>query len=214
MKKILLIITFCYFLLPAIADDEVYLDLNTSDFHQYKTFSTSVNDINVKPEDDIDTDMVFHPFKYIKEECLDDPYLKKTITSKKEKEFGKMKFGAKYDTTLAPDSAKQKRTLYSKYSLTEKMSVSADYQTNSLDGIEGQTKGTIGAGPEYKLNEKIKLKNKYSKNLGNNSNKGEVSIEYKPFKDDRMDFNAGAAQTQQDYGPGSSQVNFGTNIRF
>ena len=213
MKKILPIITLCCFLLPAIADDEVYLDLNTSDIHQYKTFSTTVNDINVKQEDDIDTDMIFHPFKYLRENS-DDLYSKKTITNKAEKELGKAKFGAKYDTTLSPDSASQKRTLYTNYGLTDKMSVGADYQTNSLNGIEGETKGTVGVGPEYKFNEKFKLKNKYSKNLGNDTNKGEVSVEYKPFKDGRMDFNAGAAQTQQDNGPGSSQVNFGTNIRF
>ena len=194
MKKILFITVLCCFLLPAAADDEVYLDLNSSDFHQYKTFSTQVNDINVKPEEDIDTDMIFHPFKYLRENS-EDLYSKKTITNKNEKEFGKAKVGAKFDTTLSPDSASQKRTLYSKYDLTEKMSVGADYQTNSLGGMEEQTKGTVGVGPEYKLNEKIKLKNKYSKNLGNDSNKG-------------------AAQTQQDNGPGSSQINFGTNIRF
>lgn len=214
MKKFLLSVLSCCFILPVMADDEVYLDLGASDVHQYKTFSPSVESINVKQEDDFDTDMVLHPFKYIKEECLDNPSLKKTVTNKKEKKFGKAKFGAKYDTTFAPESVSQKRTLYSGYDITDKMSVGADYQTNSLGGMEAQTKGTVGIGPEYKLNEKIKLKNKYSKNLGNNSNKGEISVEYKPFKDGRMDFNAGAAQTQQDYGPGSSQVNFGTNIRF
>ena len=214
MKKFLLIITLGCFLLPVMADDEVYLDLNTDEYHQYKTFSPDLNNKKEVKKDDFDTDMIFHPFRYIKEEVNSDLYSKKTITNKKEKEFGKAKFGAKYDTTLNPDSVSQKRTLYTNYGLTEKMSVGADYQTNSLSGIEGETKGTVGVGPEYQLNEKIKLKNKYSKNLGNNSNKGEVSVEYKPFKDGRMDFNAGAAQTQQDYGPGSSQVNFGTNIRF
>ena len=214
MKKFLLIIALCCFLSPVKADDEVYLDLNAGDIHQYKTFSprTDNNEKTEKP-DDFDTDMVLHPFQYIKEEN-NELYSKKTITNKKEKEFGKAKFGAKYDTTLAPDSVSQKQTLYSNYNVTEKMSVGADYQTDSMSGMDGQMKGTVGVGPEYKLNEKIKLKNKYSKNLGNNSNKGEVSVEYKPFKDGRMDFNAGAAQTQQDYGPGSSQVNFGTNFRF
>ncbi len=213
MKKFLLSVLLSCFILPVMADDEVYLDLGSSDIHQYKSFSPTVNSMNVKQEDDIDIDMIRHPFKYLREDedCL---YSKKTVTNKKEKTFGKAKFRAKYDTTLAPENISQKRTLYSGYDITDKMSVGADYQTNSLGGMEAQTKGTVGFGPEYKLNEKIKLKNKYSKNLGNNSNKGEISVEYKPFKDGRMDFNAGAAQTQQDYGPGSSQVNFGTNIRF
>lgn len=213
MKKVLLILILSCFISSVIADDEVYLDLNLSDIHQYKYVSPDFQNEKKDKEDDFDTDMMLHPFKYIREDASE-LYSKKTIINKKEKAFGKAKVGAKYDTTLMPDSASQKRTLYTNYDLTEKMSVGADYQTNSFNGLEGETKGTVGVGPEYKLNEKIKLKNKYSKNLGNNTNKGEVSVEYKPFKDGRMDFNAGAAQTQQDYGPGSSQVNFGTNFRF
>jgi len=142
-------------------------------------------------------------------------YSKKTITNKQEKRFGKTTIGAKYDTTFSPDSMEQKRTLYSNYNMTEKMTVGTTYEADSLGGMDAQTKGTVGIGPEYQLNNKIKLKNKYSKNFGSNSNKGEVSVEYKPFKDDRMDFSAGAAQIQQDDGTGShSQVNFGTNFKF
>jgi ABC-type Fe3+/spermidine/putrescine transport system ATPase subunit len=213
MKKLLLIVVSCCFLLPAFADEEVYLDLNAGDIHQYKTFSPQIDNEKKEKTDDFDTDMVFHPFKYIKEDASE-LYSKKTITNKKEKTIGKAKFGAKYDTTINPDSVSQKRTLYTNYDITEKMSVGADYQTDSLSGVETQTKGSVGIGPEFKLTDKLKLKNKYSKNFGNDSNKGEVSVEYKPFKDGRMDFNAGAAQTQQDNGPGSSQINFGTNFRF
>ena len=192
------------------------MNLNASDIHQYKTFSPDLGNTKSNQADDFseEKDMVLHPFQYIKDERASDLYTKQTITRKKEKKIGKAKFGAKYDTTLAPESISQKRTLYTNYDLTEKMSVGADYQTDSLGGIDAQKRGTIGVGPEYQLNKKFKLKNKYSKNLGNNTNKGEVSIEYKPFQDGRMDFNAGAAQTQQDDGPGSSQVNFGTNFRF
>lgn len=203
----------CTFVLAQDELNEVNLDLNYSELHGYKTYSPDIKSLNVKNDDDNNEDYIYHPMKYIKGEA-NELYSPKKFTNKAEKKFGKTKIGAKYDTTLNPDSASQKRTLYTNCDLTEKMSVGADYQTNSLNGTEGETKGTIGIGPEYRLNEKVKLKNKYSKNLGNNSNKGEVSVEYKPFKDGRMDFNAGASQTQQDYGPGSSQVNFGTNIRF
>ena len=213
MKKLLLIAALCIIVSPIMAEDEVYLDLNYADRHQYKTFSPDFQNEKTEKPDEFDTDMVLHPFKYIMDENKD-LYSKKTFTNKKEKSIGKAKIGAKYDTTLAPESVSQKSTLYTNYDLTKKMSVGADYQTDSFGGTEAQTKGTVGIGPEYQLNEKIKLKNKYSKNLGNDSNKGEISVEYKPFKDGRMDFNAGAAQTQQDYGPGSSQVNFGTNFRF
>ena len=213
MKKFLLFFVLSFFVLPVMAEDEVYLDLHHSERYDYKTYTPDIKTLNIKKEDENNEDYIYHPMKYIKDEASE-LYSQKKFTNKKEKKFGKTKVGAKYDTTLSPDSASQKRTLYTNYDLTEKMSVGADYQTNSLGGMEEQTKGTVGIGPEYKLNEKIKLKNKYSKNLGNNTNKGEVSVEYKPFKDGRVDFNAGAAQTQQDNGPGSSQVNFGTNIRF
>lgn len=213
MKKFLLFFVLSFFVLPVMAEDEVYLDLHHSERYDYKTYTPDIKTLNIKKEDENNEDYIYHPMKYIKDEASE-LYSQKKFTNKKEKKFGKAKVGAKYDTTLSPDSASQKRTLYTNYDLTEKMSVGADYQTNSLGRMEEQTKGTVGIGPEYKLNEKIKLKNKYSKNLGNNTNKGEVSVEYKPFKDGRMDFNAGAAQTQQDNGPGSSQVNFGTNIRF
>ena len=61
------------------------------------------------------------------------------------------------------------KALYSDYGLSEKMSVGATYETDSMQGFDAQSKGTVGVGPEYELNKKIKLKNKYSKNLGNNS---------------------------------------------
>ena len=215
MKNFFLFLTIFCILSPVVADEEVFLDLNATDIHQIKTFSPNYENEKIQSHDDYseEKDMIFHPFQYIKDDAKD-LYSKKTITNKKEKKIGKAKFGAKYDTTLTPDSVSQKRTLYTNYDLTEKMSVGADYQTNSMGGLEAQKQGTIGVGPEYQLNRKVKLKNKYSKNLGNDTNKGEISIEYKPFQDGRMDFNAGAAQTQQDGGPGSSQVNFGTNFRF
>ena len=214
MKILLLIISLACFLTPVFADDEVYLDLNANDIHQYKKYTPDFQNENKKYTDNTDEkDMIFHPFQYIKEEAKE-LYSDKTITNKKEKRFGKTNVGAKFDTTLAPESVSQKRTLYTNYDLTEKMSVGADYQTSTSGGTDSVVKGTAGFGPEYKLTDKVKLKNKYSKNFANDTNKGEVSVEYKPFKDDRMDFNAGAAQTQQDGGPGSSQVNFGTNFRF
>ncbi len=216
MKKFLFLISMFFICTSVYAQEElneVHLDVNYYERHNYKQYSPDIKTLNIKDDDENNEDYIYHPMKYLKDEAHE-LYSQKKFTDKKEKKFGKAKVGAKFDTTVAPDSAAQKRTLYTNYDLTEKMSVGADYQTNSLGGIEEQTKGTVGIGPEYKLNEKIKLKNKYSKNLGTDTNKGEVSVEYKPFKDGRMDFNAGAAQTQQDYGPGSSQVNFGTNIRF
>ena len=215
MKKLLLVFLLCIFS-PLYAEEQpsaVFLDLNIDERQIFNAKTPDLNALNKKREDVDNEDYIYRPMEYIKSEARE-LYSKKSFSNKKEKKLGKTTIGAKYDTTLAPESINQKRTLYTNYSVTEKMSVGADYQTSSFEGIEAQTRGTVGVGPEYQLNKKIKLKNKYSKNLGNDTNKGEVSIEYKPFKDGRMDFNAGAAQTQQDGGPGSSQVNFGTNFRF
>jgi len=214
MKKVLVVLLVFVCSSVYAGDGAVYLDLKAGETHEYKTFNHNIESLNVKDGEDENEDYIYRPMEYIKSE-IKELYSPKTITNKKEKKFGKTTIGAKYDTTLAPDSLSQKRTLYSNYGVSEKMSIGADYQTNSLSGMEAQTKGTVGVGPEYQFNKKLKLKNKYSKNLGNNSNKGELSIEYKPFKDDRMDFNAGAAQIQQDDGTGSrSQLNFGTNFKF
>lgn len=217
MKKILLTLLLCILSNCVLANDglnAVYLDLKAGENYEYNKSEPNLEKINVKKEEDDNEDYIYRPMEFVKSEARE-LYSKKSVSDKKEKKLGKATFGAKHDTTFAPDSMTQKRTLYSKYKVTDKVSVEADYQTNSLGGIDEQTKGSVGIGPEYQLNKKVKLKNKYSKNLGNNSNKGELSVEYKPFKDGRMDFNAGAAQIQQDDGTGSrSQVNFGTNFRF
>lgn len=192
----------------------VFLDIDYSERNTYKDFSPKIDNLNIQKEDELNEDYIYHPLKYIKDEA-GELYSKKTISNTKEKKHGKATLGVKHDTTLSPENLTQKRTLYSKYNLTEKMSINADYQTNSSDSIEAQTKGAIGIGPEYQVNRKLKLKNKYTKDLNNNSNKGEVSVEIKPFNNDRFDFNAGAAQIQQENGDTSrSQVNFGTNFKF
>ena len=90
MKNYLLIIAFVCVLSPVMADDEVYLDLNATEIHQYKTFSPDFR--NEKPESDDyseEKDMLLHPFQYIKEEHKD-LYSPKTVTNKKEKSFCKI----------------------------------------------------------------------------------------------------------------------------
>ena len=81
--------------------------------------------------------------------------------------------------------------------------------------MNAQKKGTVSVAPEYQFTSKTSVKNVYSKNLGDNSNKTELQLNYKPFKDGRMDMNVGAGQKAYDNGQqSSSQINFGTNIRF
>ncbi len=216
MKNLFIILVLVLFSVIVYADDTpVFLDLSGETRHEYNYSSANYDikssGISGSKENE---DYIYHPMKYIFEEGRE-LYSSKKVTDKKEKNIGKTTLGIKSDTTLNPDSISQKRTLYANQKITEKMSVNSSYETNSNDILNNNSKGSVGIGPEYKLNRKIKLKNKFSKNLENNSNKGEVSIECKPFQDDRFDFNAGAAQVQRDNGNGSSsQVNFGTNIRF
>ena len=126
-----------------------------------------------------------------------------------------MTYGAKYDTILNSESSTQTRTLYSKYDLTDKMSVGTSYKTNSSNGFQNQGKGTVSVAPEYKFNKRYSLKNEYSRDLGSNKNKAELQLKVRPFKDDNMDFSVGAGEVQNNNtGATSSQINFGTNIRF
>ena len=216
MKKFFtLVLMFLISEVYAGEDNTIFLDLNGESRYMYNYSNKKLNPEKLNISDNKENeDYIYHPVKYVIDEGRE-LYSKKTISDKKEKKFGNTTFGVKADTTLSPDSVSQKRTLYSNQKITDKMTFGASYETNASGDFSSQTKGTVGIGPEYQMNKKIKLKNKYSKNLGDNSNKGEVSVEYKPFKDDRFDFNAGAAQVQRDNGNGSSsQVNFGTNFRF
>ena len=193
--------------------EEVYLDLSTPEVHRFDTGQLQFE--NRKSNDEDDEDYLKPSFQTIKSMFDEDFYSPKTITSKKEKKFGKNTFGAKYDTTLKTDSASQARTLYAKRDLTEKMSIDTSYRNNSTGNMTEQAKGTVSVAPEYQFNSKTSIKNVFSKNLGDKSNKGELQLQYKPFKDDRMDLNIGAGQKTYDNGQkSSSQINFGTNLRF
>jgi hypothetical protein len=76
MKKYLLLIFVLCFILPVIADNEVYLDLNASDIHRIQTFTTDYGNNNKKAHEKDDwseeKDMVLHPFQYIKDEIIND----------------------------------------------------------------------------------------------------------------------------------------------
>ena len=59
----------------------------------------------------------------------------------------------------------------------------------------------------------MSVQNKFSTDLNNNSQKNEVKVKLKPFKDDRMDIGAGAGQKYSETGT-STQVNFTTNFKW
>ena len=196
-------------------DGEVFLDLNAPDIHRYDTGKFQYE--NKKLEVDEEEENYLKPsFSNMKKMFDEDFYSEKKVSNKKEKKLGgKTTVGAKYDTKIKSDSATQDRTLYAKQNLTEKMSVEGAYKTNSQNGLDGAAKGTVSVAPEYKFNEKTSVKNVYSRNMGKQSNSGEVQFQYKPFKDDRMNMNVGAGQTMyDDGGQTSSRVNAGATFRF
>lgn len=207
----MLIFTF----MPAYADEEVFLDLNAPEIHKYDTgnFQYENKKLEVDEEEENYLKPSFHTMKKMFDE---DFYSDKKFSNKKEKTLGKnTTVGAKYDTKIKSDAASQDRTLYAKQNLTERMSVEGAYKTNSEGGIDGQTKGTVSVAPEYKFSEKTSLKNVFSRNMGKQSNSGEVQLQYRPFKDDRMNMNVGAGQTMYDDGSqSSSRVNAGATFRF
>ena len=196
-------------------EDTVFLDLNAPEIHKYDTGKIQFD--NQKPDITDDDENYLKPsFHTMKKMFDEDFYSEKKVSNKKEKKLGeKTTLGAKYDTKIKSDSATQDRTLYARQNLTERMSVEGAYKTNSQNGIDGATKGTVSVAPEYKFNKKTSVKNVYSRNMGKQSNSGEVQIQYKPFKDDRMDMNVGAGQTMyDDGGQTSSRVNAGATFRF
>ena len=212
-NKITAILFMVFWAGISYASDEVYLDLNTPEYHRFDTGKLQYE--NKKMDVDDEEDYLKPSFQTMKKMFDEDFYMPKKIKTKKEKKMGKNTVGAQYDTTLNSDSASQTRVIYVKRDLTEKMSVDTSYKSNLTGEMSTQTKGTVSVAPEYKFNKKTSIRNVYSKNLGDNSNKGEVQLRYKPFNDDRMDMNVGAGQKTYDNGQqSSSQVNFGTNIRF
>ena len=212
-KRILLLFLIICCAGELSASEEVYLDLNTPEIHRYNTGTLQYE--NTKINDEEDENYLKPSFQSMKKMFEEDFYRDKTITTKKEKNFGKYTVGAKCDTTLKTDSINSSRTLFTKSELTEKMSVDTSYKNNTTGKMNDQLKGTVSIAPEYKFTEKISVKNVFSKNLGDKSDKTELQLRYKPFSDDRMDLNVGAGQKSYDNGQhSSSQVNFGTNIRF
>ena len=213
-NKIVLLLILLFFARICLASDDVYLDINTPDIHRFDTGKLQYENRKINIDDE-EENYLKPSFQTIKKMFDEDFYMPKKIKTKKEKKLGKNAVGAQYDTTLNSDFASQTRTIYAKRELTEKMSINTSYKTNSNGEMSSQTKGTVSVAPEYKFNKKTSIKNVYSKNLGDNSNKGEIQLRYKPFNDDRVDMNVGAGQKMYDNGQqSSSQVNFGTNIRF
>ena len=213
MKNIVVLGLIAFFACTVFAAEEVYLDVSIPEVHKFNTGILQYENKKIDVEED--EDYLKPSIQNMKKMFDEDFYKSKTVSTTKEKEFGKTTVGAKYDTTLNTNSVNQSRTLFAKRKLTEKMSLDSSYKSSSAGGLSAQIKGTVSVAPEYQFTKKASLRNEYSKNLGDKSNKAELQLKYRPFKDDRMDLNVGAGQRMYDNGQqSSSQINFGTNIRF
>ena len=144
-----------------------------------------------------------------------DPYQKKSTSYKKEGNFKDFSYGTQYDTSILPDEISQTNKMYTKYK-KKNFEIESAYKTKSLNStIDDKKKGDISVAPQYKINDKIKFKNVYTTSLMEKSQKNQVVLNLKPFKDDRMDLDLGAAQVYpQDNSPVRSQIDFAAKYRF
>ena len=143
------------------------------------------------------------------------PYNKKTFSFNKEKKWKDFYYGTNTDYTYNADSMSHMNTLYTKYK-KNKFSLDAYYRSNSsLLSPTPVGRGIFAFTPEYEINQHFSIQNSYSTNLLENNQKNEMKLFYKPFEDDRMDFNVGTSQIYSTTNaPKRTQINFGTNFRF
>lgn len=129
--------------------------------------------------------------------------------------FNNTTIGTTYSTTEKSGKLNDAVSIYSKYE-KEKFGLTTSYSQDRAGYKEqGLGGGTVSVAPEWKINDKIKLKNVYSENMSNNQKKGEFALSISPFNDDRMDFNVGASETFNNDNQGAKpQINFGTMFRF
>lgn len=141
------------------------------------------------------------------------PNQKRTANFDKKKKLKDVSVGSKSTHTTTSDSYSGSNTLYAEYE-KKNFKLNSGYTKNTTPNQSNQDKGSLSVTPEYKINKHVSIQNKYSTDLNNSSNKGEVKVNVKPFKDDRMDMGVGVGQKFSGSSPSSSQVNFSTNIRF
>ena len=141
---------------------------------------------------------------------------KKSVSKAIEKEvFKGATIGSSYSTSALSGEIKDSVSVYSKYE-KEHFGLTTSYSQGS-EALKGQglSTGTVSFAPEISLNQHIKLKNVYSDNMSNNTQKNEIVLSLRPFKDDRLDLDLGAGQTfSTSNEPAKSQINLGTKFRF
>lgn len=141
------------------------------------------------------------------------PNTKRSAKFKNRKKFKDVSVGTESTHTTTSDTYSSSNTFYTEYE-KKNFKLNSSYTKNTTPNQQNQDKGTVSVTPEYRLNRHVSVQNKYSSNLNDNSNKGELKLNVQPFKDDRMDMGVGVGQKFSPSSPSSSQVNFSTNIRW
>ena len=206
MRRIALLIGIC-FILPAFGED-VTLDVTPMQINTQSRFVQHKNQ-----NYDLKTTETKLPQSVRYDEGIGKQ--SKTGTFKKEKQYKNMTLGAQYDTTFSQDDVSQKKKIYSKYQMNDRFSVDTSYSNNATGNINDSFQGSLSVTPEMKINKHMSIQNVLTRNIGAKSNSEEVKLNLEPFKDDRMNFNVGAGQTQYDDGsPIHTRLNVGTQFRF
>ena len=193
-------------ILPVLAD-EVKLESAPSKIDIRAPYS-SANARKIKLENQVSD-------KNYAAELYSNPYQKKNTSFKKEKQYKDFSYGTQYDTSILPDEISQTNKMYTKYK-KKNFELESAYKTKSLNStIDDKKKGDFSITPQYQINERIKFKNVYTTSLMEKSQKNQVVLNLKPFKDERMDLDLGAAQIYpQDNSPVRSQIDFAAKYRF
>lgn len=142
------------------------------------------------------------------------PNQKRSVTTKHKKKVKDVTFGSDTTHNFTSDTYSGSNTLYTEYE-KKKFKINTGYTHTSTPNQETTDKGSISVTPEYKINKHVSVQNKFSNNMNDNSQKGEVRLNVKPLKDDRLDMGVGVGQKfSGKNAPSSSQVNFSTNFKF
>ena len=210
MKRFLLVLG-CILLASSVMSEEVNSNLQfplndiNLETQSQKTYHLSAPKFDSVTEYNKDTS---------KNEAQD--FSKQNPNTKRSAKFGKKKtykdfsVGSESTQTTTSDTYSSSNTVYTEYE-KKNFKLNSSYTKTTTQNQANQDKGTLSVTPEYKLNNHFSVQNKYSTNMNDNSNKGEVRMNIKPFKDDRMNMGVGVGQKYSQTGT-SSQVDFSTNF--
>ena len=213
MKKLLLLLILClltglFVYANDIEQNEEDMSINLELAQPQKTYDLQ----RPKYQKNLEVNKTVVTTQQVQDYSEVDPNQKRTANFNKKKKIKDVSVGSKSTYTTTSDTCSCSDTVYTEYE-KKNFKLNSGYTKNTTPNHQNQDKGSISVTPEYKINKYVSIQNKFSTDLNNRSNKDEVKLDIRPFKDDRMDFGVGVGEKFS--GPSSSsQVNFSTNFRF